>query len=64
MLRSLPLVAPIDFQMNYAAGWEDKWLEKMPGFHGPRTIDVKLYHTEPYMSEQSTKYGSRTVIEA
>jgi GR25 family glycosyltransferase involved in LPS biosynthesis len=58
MLRSLPLVAPIDFQMNYAAGWKDQWLEKMPRFHGPRTIDIKLYHTEPYMSEQSNKYRS------
>lgn len=62
MLRSLPLVALIDFQM-YAAGWEDKWLEEIPGFHGPRTIDVKLYHTEPYKSDQSDKYKTRSVLE-
>eukprot|EP00566_Odontella_aurita_P004671 CAMPEP_0113595116 /NCGR_PEP_ID=MMETSP0015_2-20120614/39467_1 /TAXON_ID=2838 /ORGANISM="Odontella" /LENGTH=786 /DNA_ID=CAMNT_0000502215 /DNA_START=238 /DNA_END=2593 /DNA_ORIENTATION=+ /assembly_acc=CAM_ASM_000160 len=42
MLRSLPLVAPIDRHINYAAGghWND-WMNgsKIPGgrFHGPRT---------------------------
>ena len=29
MLRSFPLVAPIDFQMNYAAGYENQWLKSI-----------------------------------
>ena len=79
MLRSLPMVAAIDFQMNCkfwlsikcttcpqlifvfsrsdlatdAANWKgNTWMAQLPGFHGPRTVNIELYHTEPFMSNQ------------
>lgn len=65
MLRSLPLVAPIDFQMNYAAGYENQWLKSIPSHSGPRTSDIKLYHSEPYLSSQIIPGDAqgRTVME-
>lgn len=54
------MVSVIDWQMNYGANWKgNKWMKKMPpGFHGPRTVDMELYHTEPWLSYQNSTEGS------
>ena len=66
LLRSLPLVAPIDFHMNYAAMNMTKWHDLTGIERGPRTQNIKFYHTEPYLSEQIVPEGStgRTVMDA
>jgi len=61
MLRSLPMVSIIDFQMNYAANHTgNKWMTKLPGFHGPRTIDIEIYHSEPPLSHQVEPDGLKS----
>ncbi|KAL7533180.1 hypothetical protein ACHAXR_009057 [Thalassiosira sp. AJA248-18] len=91
MLRSLPMVAIIDYQMNCksclngicgartlysamnrliyfflhtnlidAASWKgNKWIASLPpGFHGPQTVDIKLFHSEPALSYQTEPDGT------
>jgi len=63
MLRSLPIVAVIDAHMNYAANHQgNKWLTQLQRFHGPRTVDIKFYHTEPPLSVQREPNGTRQTV--
>jgi len=65
MLRSLPMVSIIDWHMNYAASSKEskfgEWMTKMPPHYaGPRTVDMKLYHTEPFLSIQLEPDGTKS----
>ena len=66
LLRSLPLVAPIDFHMNFAAMPATEWHNLTGIERDPRTQNIKFFHTEPYLSEQILPEGStsRTVVDA
>lgn len=59
MLRSIPFLACISFQMNHATDKRGKkWWHARPEFT-PRTIDMKTFHVEPPMSNQVGPNGTR-----
>ena len=55
MLRTLPLVGPIDFQMNFAVGYQTLAIQTG---RQPQTLGMKIFHSEPYLSEQILPEGS------
>ncbi len=58
MLRTLPLVGPIDFQINYAGGHGVS-----PDIPKPDVVDMKIFHAEPPLSGQYDSTGTaRTVV--
>lgn len=58
MLRTLPLVGPIDQQIDFPGGYHVK-----PEMRKPDVVDMKIYHAEPPLSGQHDPMGmARTVM--
>ena len=59
MLKTLPIVGPFDFQINYAAGYGVP--SNMPR---ARVENIKILWAEPAMSDQHDATGAKQTVKA